>query len=316
MNGTVDRDELRNDIREALAIGDQDFDTIIEDCVEYLHGVAEAGAVRAAATEIAAEEFAAYRAEQKSWPDVLDTDRLIGAFRELETAGIIARENFTCCQSCGTAEIGGEAPEGAEPRGYVFCHHQDVQAAVDGQGVHLSYGAFDGGEAAAERIGEEVVAVLRRHGLAPEWNGAPGRRILVPMTWRRRRFGRLAAWPGGPAPEDAAPLKVTYRDYARGCGEDAPVPMPLAAARRVLLDLTPRTGGFATFEGRSGAIVQVIWEDGPRLWLESPDAATRSSRGRHVTPAEAEEMIRVLADEDRADLTRLGGLEIRPWSAD
>ncbi|MEV5748014.1 hypothetical protein AB0L00_09365 [Actinoallomurus sp. NPDC052308] len=314
MIDTADQDELRNTIREALAIGDLDFDAIIEDCVEYLHGVAEADTVRAAATEIATEEFAAYRSDQETWPDVLDADRLIRAFRELETAGIIARENFTCCQSCGTAEIGGEAPEGAEPRGYVFCHHQDVQAAVGGHGVYLSYGAFGGDEAATTRIGEEIVAVLRRHGLTPDWNGDSGRRIAVPLTWRRRRFGRLAAWPGGPEPENAGPLMVTYRDYARGRGEDDAVPMPLAAARRTLLDLTPRKGNFATFEGRSGAIVQMIWEDGPRLWLESPDVATRSSRGRHVTPAEAEDLIRVLAEEDRADLARLGDIEVRPWS--
>ncbi|MCO5993085.1 DUF6891 domain-containing protein [Actinoallomurus rhizosphaericola] len=314
MIDTADRNALREHIREALAIGDLDFDAVIEDCVEHLHGVAEAGPVRAAAAEIAAEEFAAYRSDQESWPDLLDADRLIRAFRELEMAGIVAREDFACCQSCGTAEIGAEAPEGAGMRGYVFCHHQDVQAAVAGHGVYLAYGTFGGDEAATTRIGEEVVAVLRRHGLAPDWNGDPGRRIAVPMTWRRRRFGRLAAWPGGPEPEDAGPLTVTYRDYARGRGEDDGVPMPLAGARQVLLGLTPRKGDFATFEGRSGAIVQLIWEDGPRLWLESPDTTTQSSRGRHVTPAEAEEAIRVLADEDRADLAWLGDLEVRPWS--
>jgi hypothetical protein len=315
MIDSEDHDLLRDQIRKALAIGDDDFDAIVEDCVDFLDTAPDSAAVAEAAAEIAKEEFAAYRADQESWPDLLDSDRLLRAFRDLETAGIVARENFTCCQTCGTAEIGGEVPEGTEARGYVFCHFQDVQAAVAGQGIYLAYGAFGEDGSATAGIGEEIVAALRRHGLTPEWNGDPGQRIEVPMTWRRRRFGRLATWPGGPEPEAAGPLRVTYCDYGRGGAQDEAVPMSLAESRRVLLDLTPRKGNFATFEGRSGDVVQMIWEDGPRLWLESPDTAARCSRGRHVTPAEAEDLIRVLADEDRADLARLGDIEVRPWSA-
>ncbi|GAA4634054.1 hypothetical protein GCM10023196_074070 [Actinoallomurus vinaceus] len=313
MIDSEDRDLLRNFIRQALAIGDEDFDTIVEECVDYLDTAPDSDLVAEAATEIAKEEFAAYLADQATWPDVLDTDRLFQAFQDLEAAGIVARADFTCCQNCGVTEIGGEVPEGTETRGYTFCHRQDVEAAVEGSALYLSYGAFDGDDAAATRIGEEVAATLRRHGLAPKWNGDLATRISVSMTWRERRFGELAAWPGGPEPEVAGPLQVTYCDYARGRTQDDAVAMSLAESRRVLVDLTPRKGNFATFEGRSGAIVQVMWEDGPRLWLESPDSDARCSRGRHVTPSEAEELIGVLADEDRVDLARLGDLEVRPW---
>ena len=313
MIDSEDRDLLRNQIREALAIGDDDFDTIVEECVDYLDTAPDSDAVAEAATEIAKEEFAAYMAEQETWPDLLDVDRLLRAFRDLETAGIVARANFTCCQTCGTAEIGGEVPEGSAVRGYTFCHQQDVQAAVEGHGLYLSYGVLGDDSGDAVRIGEEVVAALRSHGLAPDWSGDPGRRIEVPMTWRERRFGPLAAWPGGPEPADGGTLQVTYCDYARGRAQDDAVLVSFAESRQVLRDLTPRKGNFATFEGRSGDIVQMMWEDGPRLWLESPDATARVSRGRHVTPAEAEEMIIVLADEGRADLSRLGRFETRPW---
>ncbi|GAB3987470.1 hypothetical protein GCM10029978_106410 [Actinoallomurus acanthiterrae] len=308
-----DRDLLRSHIRVALAIGDDDFDTIVEECVDYLDTAPDSDEVEDAATELAKEEFAAYLADQETWPDILDSDRLLWAFQDLEAAGIVARADFTCCQNCGVSEIGGEVPEGAAMRGYTFCHRQDIEAAVEEQTLYLSYGAFDGDDAAATRIGEEVVATLRRNGLAPEWNGSHTTRIDVPMTWRERRFGGLATWPGGPEPESDGPLQVTYCDYAGGSEQTLAVPMSFAEARLVLIRLRPRKGNFATFEGRSGAIVQVMWEDGPRLWLESPDPAARCSRGRHVTPAEAEELIGVLADEDRVDLARLGDLEVRSW---
>ncbi|MEV0403831.1 hypothetical protein [Actinoallomurus sp. NPDC050550] len=313
MIDSEDRDLLRSFIREALATGDDDFDTIVEECVEYLDTAPDSDAVAEAATEIAKEEFAAYLADQETWPDVLDSDRLLRAFQDLEAAGIVARADFTCCQNCGVTEIGDEVPEGAEMRGYTFCHRQDIEAAVEGHGLYLSYGGFDGDVATATRIGEEVVATLDRHGLASTWNGDHTKRIDVPITWRRRRFGELAAWPGGPEPETAGPLKVTYCDYARRRAQDDAVPMSLAESRGVLLDLRPRKGNFATFEGRSGAIVQMMWEDGPRLWLESPDSTAQCSRGRHVTPSEADELIGVLAEEDRVDLARLGDLEVRPW---
>ena len=92
----------------------------------------------------------------------------------------------------------GEAPDGTTPRGFVSCHEQDVERAVDGGGLLLSYGAFaddqdDRAQDAA--IGQEIAAALRRHGLTTDWDGDVGARIRVPMTWRRRRSGPLATWP-------------------------------------------------------------------------------------------------------------------------
>ncbi|GAA3642822.1 hypothetical protein GCM10022267_31820 [Lentzea roselyniae] len=42
-----------------------------------------------------------------------DPERLTRAFAALREAGITARENFTCCRSCGESEIGGEG--GSDP---------------------------------------------------------------------------------------------------------------------------------------------------------------------------------------------------------
>ena len=73
-------------------------------------------------------------------------------------------------------------------RGYTFYHWQDTEAAVEGYGICLYYGACDEGGSADLAIGREIVGELKRQGLRPEWN-EPNRRIEVPMDWKRRRAG-------------------------------------------------------------------------------------------------------------------------------
>jgi hypothetical protein len=127
-------------------------------------------------------------AEQEGWPASTDVDRLFAVFDALDRDGIVARADFTCCQTCGHAEIGDEAGEGA--RGYVFFHRQDTESAVEGHGVWLAYGSL--GEvadhaAADEAVGREVVAALAAGGLPVEWNGSVRTRIKVgPMAWQKR----------------------------------------------------------------------------------------------------------------------------------
>lgn len=130
------------------------------------------------------------RALEATWQGSTDCDRLDKAFAELEERGVICRQDFTCCGNCGVAEIGLELNEaeqrGAHVRGYAFYHQQDTEAAVDGHGIFLNYGAEKEGEAAALAIAREIVTTLKHHGLDPQWNGSIGQRIHVPLVWRRR----------------------------------------------------------------------------------------------------------------------------------
>ena len=124
------------------------------------------------------------------FPETTDNDKLDAAFAALEKSGIVARDNFTCCLSCGGSEIGqqidaaGEA--GLAVRGYVFFHEQDTDSAVEGGGLLLAFGAVDERESATLAIGRETCEVLRSHGLAPVWADDPNKRIHVPMVWQRR----------------------------------------------------------------------------------------------------------------------------------
>lgn len=125
--------------------------------------------------------------EQAEWEDETDPERLARAFRALDETGITARENFTCCRSCGLAEIGAEAP-GA--RGFVFFHYQGTDSAAAGGGLSLYYGGFDDSEATTASVGREVVAALEEVGFSVGWNGDPGKAIMLSgLDWRKRLVG-------------------------------------------------------------------------------------------------------------------------------
>ncbi|MFD5511418.1 DUF6891 domain-containing protein [Streptomyces sp. NPDC127051] len=127
-------------------------------------------------------------AEQAEWQGETDPERLTRAFTALQEAGITARENFTCCRSCGQSEIGGEG--GTDARGFVYFHSQCTDSAAAGHGLMLLYGGFDGSSETTAAIGHEVVAALEAVGLQADWDRDPGRAITVTsLEWRRRLVG-------------------------------------------------------------------------------------------------------------------------------
>ncbi|MER7756484.1 hypothetical protein [Kitasatospora sp. NPDC097643] len=126
--------------------------------------------------------------EQTGWLGETDPERLTRAFGALEVAGITAREDFTCCRSCGDAEIGAEGDPDA--RGFVYFHSQCTDSAAAGHGLSLLYGGFDGSPLTTTAVGHEVVAALTAAGLPTRWNGDPSRAIEVhSLLWRRRLVG-------------------------------------------------------------------------------------------------------------------------------
>jgi hypothetical protein len=130
----------------------------------------------------------AHYEEQKNWGET-DCDRLDRAFAALEERGIVARQDFSCCGTCGHYEIWEEMTENS--RGYTFYHRQDTESAAAGHGLYLSYGAKvegDETEQAMIDIAWEIVAVLREHGLTVDWTGSTYRRIqIADLDWKRRR---------------------------------------------------------------------------------------------------------------------------------
>ena len=183
--------DLRTAIHHDVAGGFVPLSDVVDRAVEYIGDDAPATTVRELAERYAREAISEHLAEQAAWPARTDCDRLDDAFAALETEGILTRHDYSCCGTCGAAEIWDELQDqldaGNAVRGYAFYHQQDTESAVDGGGVFLNYGAAEDSEDAITVIAERVVAVLRAHGLHAEWSGDLSKRIQVPLVWRRRR---------------------------------------------------------------------------------------------------------------------------------
>jgi hypothetical protein len=177
--------QIRDTAVERVAAGFEAEAEIVEGIIERFADEAEEDEVRPLATRATAEALAAHLAAQAQWRAPTDNDRLDRAFAALEATGIVARQNFTCCQTCGHGEIFDEFG-GRRVRGYVFYHMQDTEAAVAGLGLSLAYGAASKEEDPVA-IGHAIVDALRRERLSVEWDGSLERRISVAMEWRRRR---------------------------------------------------------------------------------------------------------------------------------
>lgn len=178
--------EAERYVREALADGYLGIEKIIRETVYMV----EDRLSTAQARPLVERLWLARVEEQETWTDITDPDRLERAFAALERVGIVARENFTCCRSCGMTEIGAELADTEGARGFVFFHYQCTRGAAEGHGLTLYYGALENSPQASRAVGHEVVAALDSAGLSTEWDGDPDKAITVaPLIWRKRLVG-------------------------------------------------------------------------------------------------------------------------------
>jgi hypothetical protein len=184
-------DELHERIRLEVAMGFDGRDEIVESAIASVFPDDESEPVMPDAAGFVDAALLAHRMSQDAWPRETDCDRLDRAFAALDARGIVARQHFTCCGTCGAGEIFEIAEErkmSGEPiRGYTFYHWQDTEGAVESGDLYLSYGSVEDGEAAALAVGKEVAEELRRYGLATSWNGRWDKRIGLKLDWKRRR---------------------------------------------------------------------------------------------------------------------------------
>ena len=183
-----ERDELVGRLDLALAEGYTTRAGLVEIAEEYLAPEDDRPDLREQMSALVDRMRSERVREQRAWQAETDPDRLARAFSALEDADIVARENFTCCRSCGQAEIGAEAFPGC--RGFVYFHRGCTAEAVLGNGLTLYFGGFDDSERTTASVGHQVVAALEQVGLSVRWNGDPGRAIdVAPLDWRKRLVG-------------------------------------------------------------------------------------------------------------------------------
>jgi hypothetical protein len=102
------------------------------------------------------------------------------AFYDLETAGLVAHTNASCCNTCALAEVIDEMDElkseGTVPVGYAFYSENDADR-WQGSSLFVSFGGRD--DKTDIEVGWMVVAALKRRGLTVEWTGSVARKIDV-----------------------------------------------------------------------------------------------------------------------------------------
>ncbi len=134
--------------------------------------------------------------EQASWSTPSDFDRLQAALATLRGRGYLVAERWGDCGTC----LGGEVfPEidrlkllGSCPRAWVGFHSQDTEdLGTSSDHIYLSFGVGDdeadgkSGDVGAAAVAAEVIAVFAQVGLATDWDGDVGRRIMVRLPdWR------------------------------------------------------------------------------------------------------------------------------------
>lgn len=186
---------LRELVRRDVAGGFFDDDAILTNANDVFEEELPRPQLRVEASAALRAALAEHRAAERGWDENTDCDRLDAAFAALEEDGIVARQNFTCCGTCGATEIWDEIEaardEGESVQGYAFFHMQDTESAVEGHGLYLNYGACEEGEAAAIAIGHRIVAALEAQGLATTWDGQLEQRIAVALEWKKRRGVRV-----------------------------------------------------------------------------------------------------------------------------
>lgn len=184
---------LEDEIRLQVKVGYGSREEIIEAAADMFNeSFEDHQELRRLAVRLTESALAEHYIEQRTWVYETDCDKLDEAFAELDRNGIVARQNYTCCQTCGHTEINyelGKTSVHRRVRGYVFFHQQDAEHVATSDNLYLAYGTLAGTDDDAVAIAHEVVSVLRRFGLAVEWNGMIHKRIgIKEIHWQRRRL--------------------------------------------------------------------------------------------------------------------------------
>lgn len=77
--------------------------------------------------------------------------------------GVVARQNFACCGSCGSAELAG--------KDYIFYHRQDTEDIGKELKVYVAF--------AYAETAYQLKAIAEAAGLQVIWNGQQDTRVLL-----------------------------------------------------------------------------------------------------------------------------------------
>lgn len=129
--------------------------------------------------------------ESESWGDDTQTNRLIAAFDELAESKIIALHYTGFTNDDGEYEVTEVErtliDNDEKSEGYCFYHGQDMERAVRGEGLYISFQKIDNvSDVVSREVAKKIVEVLEKHNLKVDWNGKAATRIFLPeFKWER-----------------------------------------------------------------------------------------------------------------------------------
>src|SRR5690606_26960250 len=130
--------------------------------------------------------------ESQTWENPTETERLIAAFDELAE-----KHKITALHYAGYTMDDGEyevveiertlIENGERSEGYCFYHGQDLERAVQGEGLWIAFQKIDNvNDSVSKEIARTIVDVLEKHGLKTDWDGKAESRISLPnFKWQR-----------------------------------------------------------------------------------------------------------------------------------
>lgn len=161
---------------------------MLEILVDELGAESDADGARVAAD--LDRQIARKAIEERSWPAVLDTDRLDRAFDALEGLRVVCLHDAGYTQSDGYGDAEERRDEeGGDESGfdaYCFYHRQDVEGALDGRGLYIAFGSFRT-QKGDVKVGRKVEHQLATAGLRVVWDDSPDTRLHIPDFDFRRR---------------------------------------------------------------------------------------------------------------------------------
>jgi len=120
---------------------------------------------------------------------MIDKTKLNAAFRQMRFAGLVARQNFSCCGNCAGYELATDVTKmpgtkRAKVKGCCFYHRQDTARMEAGYDLFLRFGPLETqGHGtvglSAVQVGQLVTLILAQAGLTYEWDGTASQCIVV-----------------------------------------------------------------------------------------------------------------------------------------
>jgi hypothetical protein len=184
-----DEKYLRDTIRTWVWGGFYDTARAAEHLEDLFTDDPELAVDKAAMEKALASEFATKAAAERTWPKETDCDRLDRVFDALNAQGICALQNAGYTQSDGFSDVSQIIHEqGRENfRGYCFFHGQDLERAVNGQGLLLAFGDLDQSDAKSLTVAHAIVDALAKERFTTAWDGTVKQRIdITNIDWKRR----------------------------------------------------------------------------------------------------------------------------------